>query len=358
VTLSVLHVSQPDDGGVARAVSDLVADQLGRGWQVGLASPEGGLAERVRELGADHFHWRARRAPGPGSFGEAIRLRRIVGRADPDLLHLHSSKAGLAGRLAVRGRRPTLFQPHAWSFHALGGRLRRAAAAWERLGARWATAIVCVSEAERRDGEAAGIRANWRVVPNGVDLEAFRPTDRVDARARLGLPAGPLAVSVGRLSRQKGQDLLVEAWPKVRSRVEAAELVLVGSGPEESALRRSGGDVQFVGAQDDVQPWLAAADVVVLPSRWEGLPYVVLEAMAVGTPVVATDVTGVREALGEAGAIVPPEDPGALAEAVVAALSGADVRSGRRRVEELYDLRRSTQAMADLYLEVLGRSNQ
>jgi glycosyltransferase involved in cell wall biosynthesis len=285
-------------------------------------------------------------------------MRRIVGRVDPDLVHLHSSKAGLAGRLAVRGRRPTIFQPHAWSFHALGGRLRRAAAAWERFAARWATVIVCVSEAERRDGEAAGIRADWRVVPNGVDLEAFRPGDREEARVRLGLRSGPLALSVGRLSRQKGQDLLVDAWAEVRSRVGAAELVIVGSGPEEEALRGRGDDVRLVGAQDDVQPWLAAADVVVVPSRWEGLPYVILEAMAVGTPVVATDVTGVREALGETGSIVPPEDPAALAEAVASALAGADRGGGRERVERLYDLRRSAQAMAELYLELAGRSSQ
>jgi glycosyltransferase involved in cell wall biosynthesis len=361
VRLSVLHVSQPVDGGVARSVSDLVADQVARGWSVAVASPDGPLADSVRAAGGRHVLWRSGRAPGPASLVEAARLGPIVRREAPDLLHLHSSKAGLAGRLAVREKIPTLFQPHAWSFHALGGLLGRAALSWERLGARWATAIVCVSDGERAEGEAVGIRGRWAVVPNGVDLDAFTVAsdeDRKVARRELGLEDGPLAVAVGRLSRQKGVDVLLEAWPAVPRRVDGAQLVVVGSGPEEEALRRNAGTARMVGARDDVRSWLAAADVVVAPSRWEGLAYVVLEAMATGRPVVASDVAGMREALGDTGAIVPTEDPQALADALADALKRRDGTGTRERIERLYDVRRSTQAMADLYAEVLGSSSQ
>lgn len=339
-------------------MSDLVADQVGRGWHITVASPEGPLADRVRAAGAGQVVWSAGRAPGPQSLFEAIQLGRIVRQVDPELVHLHSSKAGLAGRLAIRGRRPTLFQPHAWSFYALEGSMRSAATAWERFGARWATTIVCVSEGERADGEAAGIRGSWRVVHNGVDLKEFAVEERESARMRLGLAAGRLAVSIGRLSRQKGFDLLLQAWPGVRERVEA-ELVVVGSGPDEEHLRARAGSARLVGARDDIASWLAAADVVVIPSRWEGLAYVALEAMAAGRRVVATDVAGMREALGGTGTIVPPEDPEALAVALAEALSWSSDGSGaRERAEQLYDVRRSTQAMADLYAEVLGRSSQ
>ena len=356
MSLSVLHVSQPVDGGVARSVSDLASDQVGRGWRVLVGSPEGPLARRITEVGAEHLAWRAARAPGPASMLEARSLGRIVKRAAPDLVHLHSSKAGLAGRLAIRGRLPTLFQPHAWSFYALDGPLGRAALAWERLGARWATAIVCVSDGERRDGEAAGIRASWRVVPNGVDLDAFAVEDREAARRTLGLDSRPLAVSVGRLSRQKGIDVLLAAWPEVESRVPGAQLVVVGSGPEEDELRRRAGSARLVGASDDVGSWLGAADVVVVPSRWEGLAYVVLEAMAAGRTVVATDVAGMREALGDTGFIVPPEDPAALATTLALAFTQPRGTGARERVERLYDVRRATQAMAELYADVLRRS--
>ena len=355
MSLSVLHVSQPVDGGVARCVADLVADQVARGWRVGVASPPGGpLLERTLAVGAEHVPWPARRSPGPWVPRETRALARIVDRLRPDLVHLHSSKAGLAGRLALRGRRPTLFQPHAWSFLAVAQPVRSAALAWERVAARWADAVVCVSEGERAAGERAGIRAEWRVVPNGIDLDVFRPAsdaDRLAAREELGVGPGPVAVCLGRICRQKGQDVLVEAWPAVTQRVPDAELVLVGGGPDEEAVR---GAARLVGEQGDVRAWLAAADVVVQPSRWEGLAYVVLEAMASGRKVVATDVAGMREALGDTGAIVPPEDPDRLAEAVANGLvNGTSDARGRERVEALHEVGAATAAMARLYGEVL-----
>jgi glycosyltransferase involved in cell wall biosynthesis len=355
VSLSLLHVTQPVDGGVARCVADLVADQVDRGWRVAVACPpRGPLLERVRAVGAEHIVWPARRDPGPRVPAETRAVSGVVQAWKPDLVHLHSSKAGLAGRLALRGRRPTLFQPHAWSFFAVGEPARTAARAWERFGARWADAIVCVSEGERAAGERAGIRAGWRVVPNGIDLEAFRPASQAErerAREEVGFGSGPVAVCLGRICRQKGQDLLIDAWPDVVRRVPDAELVLVGGGPEQESVR---GGARVVGEQDDVRSWLAAADVVVQPSRWEGLAYVVLEAMATGRSVVAADVPGMREALGETGTIVPPEDPVRLAEAVAdRLLDGANGQAARERVAALHDVADATAAMARVYDEVL-----
>ncbi|KIF05101.1 glycosyl transferase family 1, partial [Streptomyces sp. RSD-27] len=100
---------------------------------------------------------------------------RLIRRVRPDLLHAHSAKAGLAGRMAVRGSLPTVFQPHAWSFDAVGGTTAALALRWERAGARWAHRVLCVSEAERRAGEAEGVTARWAVIRNGVDLAHFRP---------------------------------------------------------------------------------------------------------------------------------------------------------------------------------------
>jgi glycosyltransferase involved in cell wall biosynthesis len=361
VTLSVLHVSQPVDAGVARCVADLARDQIGRGWRVGVVCPDGPLAGVVSDSGAERLHWPASRAPGASVPAETRRLARIVHGRRPDLVHLHSSKAGLAGRLALRGRPPTVFQPHAWSFFALDGAARRVAVAWERFAARWTSAVVCVSEAEREVGVRAGIRANWRVIPNGVDLDAFgvvSDEERLAARNELDLDPRPVIVCIGRLSRQKGQDVLLDAWPRLR-REAGAQLVLVGGGPEEERLRRRAEDVRFAGPTADVRRWLAAADLVVAPSRWEALSYVVLEAVASGRPVVATDVPGMRELLGEGGTIVPPEDSSALGAAIVERLgAGFDPKAGRAAVETRHDLRRATSAMADLYDELLGRSSQ
>lgn len=362
--LRVLHVAQPTEGGVPTVVAGLVRDQVARGWAVVVAAPLGGaLGAAVRSAGGRHLSWPARRSPGPHVAGEVRRLARAIGRFDPDLVHLHSAKAGLAGRLALRGRRPTVYQPHAWSFDAVTGPVRAAALAWERAAARWASVLLCVSEAERQRGASNGIRGTWRVIENGVDLEAFPVADaaaRAMARAGLGLGSGPLAVCVGRLTRQKGQDVLVAAWPRVRERVPDAELALVGSGPDREQLTaRKAPGVRLVGERRDVRDWLAAADVVVVPSRWEGMPLVLLEAMAVGRPVVAADVPGAREALGDrAGAVVPSDDPSALAGALVLRLTDppradAEGTAGRSRVEARFDRLRSAAAVARLYDELV-----
>jgi Glycosyl transferase 4-like domain len=109
----VLHVSQPGDGGVARVVAQLAEDQLKRGLDVAVAGPSGReLEAAVTAAGARFSPWNARRSPGPRTFLETRSLAHLIASADPELVHLHSSKAGLAGRLALRGRRPTLFQPH------------------------------------------------------------------------------------------------------------------------------------------------------------------------------------------------------------------------------------------------------
>jgi glycosyltransferase involved in cell wall biosynthesis len=360
MAMRVVHVSQPGDGGVARCVVDLAGDQVRRGYDVVVAGPRE-LETRVREAGAAHVLWEAGRNPGPAALAEARRLARVLATERPDVVHLHSSKAGLAGRLALRGRVTTLFQPHSWSFEAVREPLRRAAVLWERHAARWTDVLVCVSEGERARGEAEGIRANFRVVPNGVDLEAFSeasPAERSAARGRLGLDDAPLAVCVARLSRQKGQDVLLRAWPRVRERAEEARLVLVGDGPAAAELAGlvSAG-VELVGARDDVADWLAAADVVVAPSRWEGMSLALLEAMARGRSIVATEVAGVREVLEKgAGAVVAVEDEPALAEAVAArllapALAAAEGAAARKQVERRHDLRTTLERMDDVYAE-------
>ncbi|MET8897167.1 glycosyltransferase family 4 protein [Streptomyces albogriseolus] len=364
----VLHLTQPVDGGVARVVTDLVRAQLADGMDVAAVCPDSPLATRLRSLGAHVRTWEATRSPGPSLMREVRQLAGIVGHLRPDLVHAHSAKAGLAGRLALRGRIPTVFQPHAWSFEAVGGSTAALALRWERWAARWASRVICVSEAERDTGVDAGIRGRWTVVPNGIDPERFRPADAALVRAQLapleevGADA-PLVVCVGRLCRQKGQDVLLRAWDAVRRRVPGARLVLVGDGPDGERLRAAAPrSVVFAGAVADAAPWYQAADLVVLPSRWEGMALAPLEAMACARPVVVTDVDGARESLPPSLAgrcLVPPEDPRALARTMAALLLDPPLRASlgdraRRHVLSLHDVRHTARAVAGVYRDLLG----
>ncbi|MEE4541249.1 glycosyltransferase family 4 protein [Streptomyces sp. V4-01] len=367
--LTVLHLAQPVEGGVARVVTDLARAQVRGGARVVVACPqEGPLPEAVRAAGAATVPWPARRAPGPGLPREVAAAARVIRDTAPDLLHLHSAKAGLAGRLAVRGRIPTVFQPHAWSYEAAAGPLRAAAVRWERDAARWADRVLCVSAAERASGQAQGVRAHWAVVRNGVDTAHFTPPLRREG-VRAALPAlagldpdAPLVVCVGRLCPQKGQDLLLAAWPEVAARLPRARLVLVGDGPDRTRLRLAApAGVLLAGPAADPLAWYQAADAVVQPSRWEGMALAPLEAMACGRPVVLTDVGGARESLPAADAdtcVVPPGDAAALAAALLRLLTDPALRTaaGLRALahaREHHDVRRAADAVTALYAGLL-----
>jgi len=326
VGVRVLHAAQPTTGGVAHYLSALVEDQVRRGYDVIVACPsEGNLSAAVRDCGARQIAWPARRSPGLSVGPETIGLKRVVSAAAPEVLHLHSSKAGLAGRLADRRRHPTIFQPHGWSWLAVNGAVAALSRQWERTGARWCDRLLCVSDAERDLGSSIGIRADWEVIPTGVDLRRFTPVDegrRIEIRAGLPVPAGPLAVCVGRFTEAKGQDLLMAAWPRIRAQAPDAQLAMVGDGAPSGAAPGADSGIHLVGQRADVEHWYAAADVVVIPSRWDAMSLSLVEAAACGRPVVATDVPGAREVLGdsERGTVIAPGDQPALVNAVVTAL--------------------------------------
>lgn len=365
--MRVVHVSQPVTAGVAAVVLRLAVDQRDRGWAVGIACPPTGwLPDRARTSGVEVYPWPATRGPGPRTLAETARLRHILELLTPDVVHLHSSKAGLAGRLAVRGRWPTIFQPHLWSFQSAGGYLGRASAAWEEFASRWTDQLVCVSDDELVAGLDAGVTAPAEVVCNGVDTDRLRPRRRWAVRRALGLdPDAPTAVCVGRLAPLKGQDQLLDAWPAVLAEVPAARLVLVGDGPMADRWRAhpvaSHESVRWQGHSDAVADWYAAADVVVLPSRAEGMALVPLEAMACGRPVVAFDVGGVRQSVADGGAVVPAGDVPALARAVAARLAEPmlakrEGRLGRRRAETLFGSDRMGDQIAILVDKLAGAS--
>jgi len=196
---------------------------------------------------------------------------------------------------------------------------------------READAIVTVCEDLRRAAVAEGApAAKTRAILNGCDIEAFRPGDRSQARERLGIdPSCEAVVYVGRMDLNKGLHELVEAVAALHVNRPRLHCYLVGRGPDRSTIEdairayEASGFMHIVPgcAFEEVAAWMTAADVVTLPSHMEGCPNVILEALACGRPVVATNIGGIPEILNDScGRLVPPREPSQLAEALASVL--------------------------------------
>ena len=357
----VLLVSQPTTEGVAVCVRDLAKAAVAEGFDVTVACPDEGLLPKwLADAGVARVTVPLRRQPGPWDIRPLLTLRRLA--ADADLVHVHSSKAGALGRLAVRSlpgrRRPRcVFTPHGWSWLA-GGRMAPVFRTFERVAAGMSDTTIAVSADELEAGRrTTGLdEEHLVVVENGVDADRFTPDGPVADRT-----AAPLLVSLGRLTRQKGHDVAVEAL--ARSSHGDSVLRLVGDGPDRAALTmlarrlRVADRVELTGLVDDPAPHLRAADLVVLPSRWEGLSLALLEAMSCGAAVVASDVAGMR-ILGEAGVLVPPDEPHALARAIDRLLDDAGARAAmghaaRERIVAGYGVEASMRRTIDIWRGLL-----
>jgi glycosyltransferase involved in cell wall biosynthesis len=262
-----------------------------------------------------------------------LQLYRLFRRARPSIVHTHTSKAGFVGRLAawLAGVPAVIHQPHGHIFYGYWSRPRTAMfVALERLAAHLTDTIVTLTPREIEEHLERGIGwpAQYAVVPSGVPTRALREAapSRAAARAQLRLPSDAYVVAgVGRFVPIKGFDLLVTALAEMVAHVPGAHVVLIGDGVERGALEARAaalgvtGRLRISGAGSDVIALLPAADVLAAPSRNEGMGRVLVEAMALGLPVVGTRVGGIADVIvdGECGLLVPPEDAHALAGALI-----------------------------------------
>lgn len=320
---SVLQVVQPPDGGVAEHVLWLASGLLARGWDVAVATgPDSRIAEPLARAGVDVHVLPLRRAPGPGDLAAARALRALDRRLGPDIVHAHSSKAGVLARAALPRPSRTVYTPNCLAFLTGEGRGRQALyrVAEQALVLR-SGAIIAVCEWERRETQRAlrGSAKRLHIVHNGVPVAEPQPPDpRMTAFA----DGRPLAGLVAVLRAQKDPLLLVRA--AARMAPDAGRIAIVGDGPLRDAVAR---EIDRLGVGDRVGlfaycgtmgPHLAALDALVLPSAWEAFPIAILEAMQAGLPIVATSVGGVPEAVtdGVSGRLVPAGDADALAGAL------------------------------------------
>jgi glycosyltransferase involved in cell wall biosynthesis len=311
-----------------------------------------------------------------GDARTTIKLARILRRHKPDIVETHTAKAGAVGRLAARlANVPLVIHVfHGHVFHSYFGPLQtQLFLNVERALARITDRIITVSPAQRRDiVDVYRIAPPERVltVPLGLDLEPFRRAKQTrHGRFRASLvvhPETPLVGFVGRLTAVKNPSLFVEAAGRVVQRFPQARFVFVGDGELRAVLEEQvdalglAGHVIFAGWQVDMAAVYADLDMLALTSLNEGTPVTIIEALAAGVPVVATAVGGVPDVLKdqETGALVPPGDADALAQAIVELLSAPEraaalTGAGQRDVLERFDLARLVDDMESLYSALL-----
>lgn len=303
-----------------------------------------------------------------------VHLARMVRRGGIEIVHAHGTRAGLAGVAAARvARVASLYTVHGWACHYSSGPLVSILArSAERQITHLADAVICVSHGELSEGFRQSLvnPARSRVIADGVDPAVFDAGHRrEDKRQELGLGPSSKAIGViGRLTRQKGQRLLLAAAPGILARHPEAIVVLVGEGEDQGVLAAQAArlgladKVVFAGLRRDIPDVVAALDVVVLPSYWEAMPLALLEAMAAAKPVIATAVHGSAEAVidNETGLLVPPGDAPALAAAICRVLGDRTLahrlgQAARLEIRQRFDVHETVQAVGSLYEALVAR---
>jgi glycosyltransferase involved in cell wall biosynthesis len=381
----VLMVMEATIGGTKRHLHEVSVGLHARGWPVEVACP------RVRiEAHGDTSFWddlaaagvplRAlpmeRRVTSRINVDAIGALARLIRNASPrlDIVHAHSAIGGAVARLAVLaaaplGRRPAVvYTPHGFAFlHGSPGR-RRSFLAVERLLGLATDRLICVSptEAEVAWRQRVVPRDRTVAIPNGIDPAAMpSPEDGARARAEEGWGDGPVVITVARMTPQKDPSTWLRVVARVATARPDARFVWVWGGETSAdvraeAVRLGVADrIDFPGYRPDARRLVAGATVFLLTSRFEGLPYSLIEALAVGVPVVATDVTGTTDVVshGVTGLLASAGDAEGLASHVLTMLdnpnrAGEMAAAGRVDVGRRFSIDAMVDATASVYRSV------
>ena len=308
-------------------------------------------------------------------------LGKLIRDFKPDVVHTHSSKAGIIGRSAANkaGIPAVVHTIHGLPFHPYQSSVRnKLYVAMERWAARRCDSIVCVADAMRDQALAAGVgrRDQYSTIYSGMDTDSFLgcSADSVEWRSGLGLSRDDYVVgTVARLAELKGHDDLLRALGRALDEDQSLKLLWVGDGYHSDRLRRRveemglSGKVIFAGSlpPDQMPMVMKSIDLLVHPSLREGLPRTVPQALLSGTPVVAYDVDGTREVVvdGETGRLVDPGDLDQLTKAILTARSDPESESrlamrGRQRCEMMFPARRMVEELEELYRTILERKGE
>ncbi len=361
-------ITELEVGGAERALVELATrlDRVRFSPRVYCLAPRPNqtlLVERLEAAGVETcFLDGRRRVQAPAVF---FRLSRLLKKQRPEIFQSFLFHANALGTLAARAAGIRRIYTGIRVAERRGQHYQRII---KRLDP-WVTRHVCVSQAVARDFcQRTGFPGDrTTVIPNGIDLANYASPNPLDLGG-WGIPPGaPCIAYVGRLDPQKGTDLLAKMLPLLAERLPEVHFLIAGQGPLRGNIEQHKADpdlgprVHLLGFQQEVPALLAASRLLVLPSRWEGMPNVLLEAMAARLPFVAFDVEGVREVVGDDAdpQIVPAEDVDAFMESVTTISGDPQLRvelgrRNRQRVESHFQIEAMVRAYESLYEEALA----
>jgi glycosyltransferase involved in cell wall biosynthesis len=366
--MKVLHVLEATLGGTLRYLENIVAAMEGTDIECALAygtsraDPRlAPLLQRARDLCWRLFPMDMRREISLTREISCLwQLRRSIRRFNPDIVHCHSSKAGALGRLAASTVWPRPLR--VYSPHAIAAPLGKRYLTIEKLLTGVTDHFAAVSHGERLELAGFGLAEEEAisVISPTIDLSFFRPRPRDEARAQLGLGPEPFVLAIGRLTPQKDPNGFLEVIRALKRLVPHAQAIWLGDGEqrgefmEKARKHNLDRSVRVVGWQHDVRPWLAASNVLLSSSRFESFGYMVAEALAMGIPVVATDVTGSREILrGQLAVGLYHRGSYEAGAQRIAAMLGEEGEQcgqlGRREIEERFNPRVMRSALLECY---------
>lgn len=332
-------ITHSEHGGAQAYVLDLARELKAKGHQVTIAAgmdPHGWLFDRAQKYGISTvFLQHARQAVSLShDLISLFEIKKLIRTLRPDVIHLNSSKIGFIGSLAARlarTRSRIIYTAHGFVFHEPGTFRSWYGKFLERVSSRWKDAIICVSEFDRQAALKERIiprhTDHLTTIHHGINANQLSFLSREEARRVLQLPSEAFIIgTVANLYPTKGLHILIEATRLLMADGHAHHLhcVIIGEGPEHSLLETTAHHlsldsvVHLLGAHHDASRYLKAFDLFVLSSLKEGFPYVLLEALAAGLPIIATRVGGIPEIIEHEknGILVDPGDAQQLANAI------------------------------------------
>jgi len=385
--IRILYITQSLGGGVQKFIIQLCQNLNQHQFQItGCCSAEqkGGdgdipFSEAFRQIGISYFVVPMQRAINPWEdFSSFVKIYRNITRRGFDIVHAHSSKAGVLARIAARlaGVPLVIYSPHGFSFDGPGNVISKLPyILFEKIASFFSDIIITDSLSEKKLALKYKMGSDEKtfVVPPSINISDYNlkitGKERASCLKKLGIALENRVVTmIGRLAVQKDPYTFILAAKQIKNKQPDTTFLLVGDGPlMDSCLRlikklELEDSVKVVGWLRNYKIVLKASDIIVIPSLWEGLPFILLEAMAFAKPIVATRITGIVDVVrdGKNGFLIPPRSPDSLAKKVEQILDNPDVganlgKEGRITVKKNYLLKTAVSSIETLYTRLFKK---